>query len=338
MKTRAQIVKTSYYLPSKRFTNEEYFDIFPESKGDSNLSKIGIKERRIVEEDELASDLAVKAAEKLINEHAIDRSSIDFVLFCAQEFDYYTPTTACLIQDRLNLPKASGALDFNLGCSGFVYGLSIAKGLIESVGVKNVLLLTASTLTKTFHPKDKSSRFVFGDGAAATLVSNTGNEEGIGQFVFGTDGSGYDKIIIKDGGARNKISDTSSVDKYDDFGNQHSDDKFLMKGAAIFNFSVRTVPKMILELLEKSNIKEDEIDLYIFHQANQFLLQTLQRIMEIPDEKFYIHYELVGNTVSSTIPIALNQALKEKRVSKGQRVMLVAFGVGLSWSGTTITI
>jgi 3-oxoacyl-[acyl-carrier-protein] synthase-3 len=338
MKKGAKIINTTYYLPHTRFTNEDYYTIFPDSKTDANLEKIGIKERRIVAENELASDLAVHAAEKLFNEHPIDRSDIDFVLFCAQEFDYYTPTTACVIQDRLNLPTSCGALDFNLGCSGFVYGLSIAKGLIGSIGVKNVLLLTSSTLTKTFHPKDKSSRFVFGDAAAATLISASDETDGIGEFIFGTDGHGYDKIIIKDGGARNQITAESSVDKFDDFGNPHSDETFLMKGAAIFNFSVRTVPKMVNDLLEKSALKDDDIDLYIFHQANKFLLQTLQKVMDIPDDKFYIHYEMVGNTVSSTIPIALNEALKEKRVTTGQKVMLVAFGVGLSWSSTIIII
>jgi 3-oxoacyl-[acyl-carrier-protein] synthase III len=333
----SRIKHISYYLPEKIFSNKDYFQLFPEAKANENLDKIGVKNRRIVE-NELASDIAVKAAEKLFFEHNVSPSEIDFIIFCAQEFDYYTPTTACIIQNRLNIPTHAGAFDYNLGCSGFVYGLSISKGLIESVGIKNVLLLTSSTLTKTFHPKDKSSRFIFGDGAAATLISATSKEKGIGDFIFGTDGTGYDKIILKDGGARNPLTTTSTIEKMDDYGNTHSDSCFFMNGTSIFVFGIKTVPKIINELLQKSKLQKEDIDLFIFHQANKFLLETLQRKLEISDDKFYIHMENIGNTVSSTIPIALYEATKEGRIKEGQKVLLVAFGVGLSWAGTIITV
>ena len=197
----------SYYLPEKKFTNSDFAELFPESISNSNLQKLGINERRIVDNNQTASDLAVESALQLFLEHNIDKNDIDFILFCAQEFDHYTPTTACLIQERLGIPTKCGALDFNLGCSGFVYGLSIAKGLIEACDCNHVLLLTSSTLTKTFHPEDKNSRYLFGDGAAATLISNSNLEQNIGPFIFGTDGKRGDKIIIKDGGARNPITE-----------------------------------------------------------------------------------------------------------------------------------
>lgn len=333
----AKVSNISYYLPKQSFTNKDFFELFPEAEKNNNLSKIGINNRQIVQ-TELASDLAINAAKNLFKEHNISPNDIDFVIFCAQEFDYYTPTTACVIQNKLGIPTNAGAFDYNLGCSGFVYGLGMAKGLIESIGLKNVLLLTSSTLTKTFHPKDKSSRYIFGDGAAATLVTNDSNQGGIGEFVFGTDGKGFDKIIVKDGGPRNPISDSSHIEKTDEYGNTHSDSCFYMNGTSIFIFGIKTVPKIIEELLTKSQLNFDEIDLFIFHQANRFLLETLQKKVGIPDEKFFIFMESVGNTVSSTIPIALAEAIKCGKAKSGQKIMLIAFGVGLSWSGTIIEI
>ena len=332
----AKIAHISYHLPEKKFSNNDFFEIFPESKENTNLDKIGIKSRQIVEK-ELASDLAVEAAKKLFKEHNISPESIDFVIFCAQEFDYYTPTTACVIQHKLGIPTSAGAIDYNLGCSGFVYGLSIAKGFIEAIGLKNVLLLTSSTLTKTFHEGDKSSRYIFGDGAAATLITNS-NHKGIGEFIFGTDGCGFEKIIVKDGGPRNPISESSLINRTDEYGNTHNDACFYMNGTSIFIFGIKRVPKIIEELLDKSKLSFEDIDLFIFHQANRFLLETLQKKIGIPDDKFFIHMKTVGNTVSSTIPIALNEAIKSGKAKSGQKILLVAFGVGLSWAGTIIEI
>lgn len=325
-----------YYLPPNVFSNEDYFAIFPELESNKNLSKIGIGERRIISEGITASDMAVDAAEALFKNTGIDRSEVDYVLFCAQEFDHYTPTTACLIQERLGLPKQCGALDYNLGCSGFVYGLQVAKGLIEATGVKNVLLLTSSALTRTFHEKDKSSRFLFGDGACATLVGSREEEWGMSQFVFGTDGSGGDRIIVKDGGARKAVNDASYEDHEDDYGNVTNDASFYMNGTSIFVFGMRTVPKMIEELLAKCKIDFDEIDQFVFHQANRFMIESIAKKAGIPREKFYVYMEKCGNTVASTIPIALLEAQKEGRVKAGDKVLLAAFGVGLSWAGTVV--
>jgi 3-oxoacyl-[acyl-carrier-protein] synthase-3 len=328
----------SYYLPEKIYSNEEFFGDFPEAKaGEENMLKIGVQNRRIVAIHETASDMAVSAAEKLFATQNIDRSEIDFVLFCAQEFDYYTPTTACVIQDRLGLPTRCGALDFNLGCSGFVYGLSLAKGLIESVGQKNVLLLTSSSLTRTFHPKDKSSRFVFGDGAAATLISSR-EENGIGRFVFGTDGKGKDKIIVRDGGARNPVSPESHQQVTDEYGNVTSAANFYMNGTGVFLFGLQTVPKLVKQLLESENRKIGDIDLFIFHQANVFLIDAIRKKLDIPTGKVFNFMENTGNTVSSSIPIALHEAIHCGKAKKGDTVLVAGFGVGLSWAACLLKL
>ena len=328
----------SYHLPAQTYTNDDFFVSFPGSNGNKhNLLKLGINKRHIVSKDETASDLAVKAALNLFSEHAIDKNEIDFILFCAQEFDHYTPTTACIIQHKLGLSNNCGALDFNLGCSGFVYGLGVAKGIIESLGCKNVLLLTSSTLTKTFHPQDKSSRFLFGDGAAATLISSY-NQSKIGNFVFGTDGSRSDKIIVKDGGARNKISDSSFEDITDEYGNTTNNACFYMNGASIFNFGLKTVPTLVKETLDKNNFVIDDIDLFIFHQANLFLIETIGKKIGIPNEKIFNFMESIGNTVSSTIPIALAEAIKIKKAKPGDKILICGFGTGLSWGATIIEL
>ena len=333
----AYIKEINYVLPSKKLTNADYFELFPDEKDRKGLEQIGIEERGVVDNVTTASDLAVRAAEKLFNENKIDRNQIDFILFCAQEFDFYTPTTACAIHEKLDLPEECGALDFNLGCSGFVYGLSIAKGLINSGSAENVLFLTSSTLTKTFHKKDKSSKYVFGDGAAATLISSR-KQNGIGMFELGTSGKGKNKIIIEHGGARNPITKKSFEEKKDQFGNISSLGNFYMDGPGIFLFSNRTVPKLVRQTLSKNELKMEDIDLFVFHQANEFLLKTLRKRINIPEEKFYIHLSKVGNTVSSSIPIALFHALEEGKIKKGDKVLLIAFGVGLSWGGTVLQV
>lgn len=308
----SRIAAISYHLPETVFTNEQFFTLFPEAKeNETSYKKIGISERRIVSSIETASDLAVKAANKLFTEHGINKQEIDFVLFCAQEFDYYTPTTACVIQHRLGLSQQCGALDFNLGCSGFVYGLSMAKGFIESIGSKNVLLLTASTLTKTFHPKDKSARFLFGDGAAATLITKD-ETSCIGDFIFGTDGSEAETIMIKDGGARNVLTGESYVEITDEFGNSTNNASFRMNGSSVFYFGLETVPDLIEQALVKNNLTIDDIDGFVFHQANAFLIESIAKKAHIPKHKTFNYMNAVGNTVSSTIPIVLHDIIKQK--------------------------
>lgn len=329
----------SYYLPKNVLDNEELSRLFPEwATATAIEEKTGIAKRHVCDWDEIASDCAVKAAEQLFLEHQIDRQSIEFLIFCTQTGDYVSPTTACLIQKRLGLPNHIGALDINLGCSGFVYSLSVAKGLIIGCQLNNVLLLTSEVLTKYLHPKDKSARALFGDAGSATLLTNQGNRNnnGVGNFIFGTDGHEDDTMIFRNRGFRYPLLSVSGLDYSDEYGNSYNDTYFHMNGPAVFVFALKRVPPMIYELLEKNNLGMDHIDLFVFHQANNYMLEALRKKLKIPPEKFFTYIREVGNTVSSTIPIALYEAHKCGKIKAGSRVLLAAFGVGLSWAATII--
>lgn len=327
---KSYIKAISYYLPEKVLTNEAINAVFPEWSVDKISAKTGIYERHQSAEGQTAGDMAILAAEKLFSEHKIDRSTIDFVLLCTQSPDYLLPTTACLIQHKLNLPTSIGALDFNLGCSGYVYGLSLAKGLIVSGAAKNVLLLTAETYTKHIHEADKSNKTIFGDAASASLISA---EEGfleICNFEFGTDGSGADHLMIKNGAMRSKSMNGS--DTLDENGNYLSNDNYLyMNGKEIFNFTAAAVPVLVKNILDKNNILMENVDLHVFHQANKYMLNFIRKKIGIPEDKFFVDIETFGNTVSSTIPIALSRA-NDKYLLNGN-VLIAGFGVGLSWAG-----
>ena len=328
----AYIKAISYYLPDKVVTNEQLVEEFPEWSVDKIAKKVGINERHIAAEDETAGDMAFKAAEKLIQENGIGREGIDFVLLCTQSPDYFLPSTSCIIQNRLGLSTKCGAFDFNLGCSGYEYGLAVAKSLIISGVSKNVLLLTAETYNKHIHPKDKGNRTIFGDGASASLISSEGFAR-IGEFVLGSDGSGYDRLIHKTGAMRhyNPLNDYHE----DENGTPLSSDHLYMDGKAIFDFTSDIVPPMIEETLGKHQLKMEDVDLFVFHQANRYMINYLRKLMDIDKDKFYVFMESVGNTVSSTIPIALCEAKKEGRLYGN--VVLAGFGVGLSYGATVIT-
>lgn len=330
---KAFIKAISYYLPEKVLTNEELIKEFPEWTVEKVANKIGVTERRIAAENETSADLAVKAGLKLFKEHNIKPEEIDFVMLCTQSPDYFLPTSACVIQDRLGIPIRSGALDFNLGCSGFVYGLGLAKGLVVAEIAKNVLLLTAETYTKFIHPRDKGNRTIFGDGAAATLISNEGIAE-IMEFSLGTNGKGENNLIVGTGGFRH-ITPLNDLN-FDDSGNPKSSDYLFMNGSEIFDFTQEMVPILVSETLGKNSLNLDQIDKFVFHQANKYMLNFIRKLIKIPEEKFYYFMEKVGNTVSATIPIALYEAMKDKSIKPGQLVLLAGFGVGYSWAGNVL--
>jgi 3-oxoacyl-[acyl-carrier-protein] synthase III len=337
---KAYIKAIEYHLPEGQLTNEDLAAEYPEWTVAKIEDKTGIKVRRIAAADECSSDLGVAAAKKLFARNACSPDEIDYILLCTQSPDYFLPTTACLLQDRLEIPTTAGALDFNLGCSGYVYGLGLAKGLIETSQAHNVLLITAETYSKFIHPGDKSVRTLFGDAATATLVrgvKNSGkNEAPIGPFLYGTDGGGANNLIVPTGGLRRPRTGAPSPLLTDESGNQRSDDHLYMNGSEIFSFTLDVVPPVVEALLAKTNRSMDDVDLFIFHQANKFMLEHLQRKIKIPGNKFYLSLEKYGNTVSSTIPIALKDAASEGRLASGDLVMLVGFGVGYSWGATLV--
>ena len=333
MTMNAYIKAISYYLPEKVVTNEELLKEFPEWSVDKVASKVGVMQRHIAAPDETAGDLAIKAAERLFTEYHIDRSSIDFLLFCTQSPDYKLPSTACILQDKLGLCTGIGALDYDLGCSGCVYGLALAKGLISAGIASNVLLLTAETYSKYLHHSDKSNRSIFGDGAAACLISTVGFA-GIGEFDLGTDGSGASELIVKTGAARH----TKPTGKFseDEDGHINFDDYLYMNGSGIFNFTLDAVPIMMENILKKNYLQKDDVDYYVFHQANKFMLNTIRKVCHLDKEKFYIDLKMTGNTVSSTVLIGLKACLLNGNIRPGMKVMISGFGVGLSWAGTIL--
>lgn len=323
----------SYYLPERVVTNEELLKEFPEWSVDKVAAKVGVNSRHLAAEDETAGDMAEKAARKLFAEYSIDPKTIDFVMLCTQSPDYFLPSTACILQNRLGIPTSAGAFDYNLGCSGCVYGMAMAKGLIAGGVAKNVLLLTAETYQKYLHPSDKSNRSIFGDGAAACLISTEGFAE-IGEFCLGTDGSGAENLIVKTGAARCRKATGNVVE--DEDGHQRFDDYLYMNGSAIFNFTLEAVPAMMKVILEKNQMEKDEVDYYVFHQANKFMLNTIRKVCVLPKEKFYVNLEETGNTVSSTVMISLKDNLGKGVITPGMKVMVSGFGVGLSWGGTIL--
>lgn len=331
---KAIIQALDFFVPERVLTNGELAAEFPEWTAERIEKKLGIVERHIAGPGECSSDLGYAAAQKLFASGVCAPGEIDYLLFCTQSPDYFLPTTACLLQNRLGLSQTAGALDFNLGCSGFVYGLGVAKGLVETGQAKRVLLITAETYSKFMHPKDKGVRTLFGDGAAATLVEGVpddGRPGGLGPFVYGTDGSGGGALCVPAGGMRARHAGEHQTP-----GHPFPDSALFMDGGAIFNFTLKVVPESLQALLAKSGVAFAAVDLFVFHQANAYMLDFLQKKCAIPAEKFYLCLKPFGNTVSSTIPIALHHARKEGRLQPGAKVAVIGFGVGLSWASALI--
>jgi 3-oxoacyl-[acyl-carrier-protein] synthase-3 len=322
----AAITAVDYYLPEQRLSNLDLTREFADWSVQKIAAKTGIDSRPIAAPDECSSDMAAAAAERIF-QRGVDRASIDYVLFCTQSPDYFLPTSACLLQSRLGIPTTAGALDFNLGCSGYVYGLGLAKGLIETGQASKVLLLTGETYTKMLAPGDRSVRTVFGDGASATVVEAVEREQSapdfIGPFVYGTDGSGAQNLIVEHGAFRKPLAGSDAPAK----------PTLSMNGAEVFAFTLATIPGAVNTLLQRARLTADDVDLYVFHQANRHMLDHLRRKSAIPEDKFVVHLSGCGNTVSATIPIALCEAQRAGRVNPGAVIMLVGFGVGYSWSG-----
>jgi len=317
------IKKISYHLPGKPRNIDELQTDNPEWEVDKIVKKTGIHNRYIAGKNETALDLAYNAGLKMLSEKKI-RDKIDLLIFVTQSPDYILPTSACILQNKLELPKRCMAFDVNLGCSGFIYALSIAGSLIESGVATNGLIICADTYSKYIKNNDRTNRPIFSDGAAATLLQKS-KSDNIGPFILGTDGAGFESLIVKEGGARNIQSSISKTDRV-----------LEMRGSEVFLFTMRTIPKCVNELLEKANIGIEKVDLFIFHQASKIVIDNLVNSLSIDDEKVFINYHNIGNTVSATIPIALEDAKNQGKLKSGDKLMLIGFGVGLSWGATLI--
>ena len=326
----AAIGPIAVHFPQRVETNDQLAAEYPRWDMDLIYSKTGIAARHIAEPDECASDLGVAAAEKLFAEFDIDPQSIDFLLLCTQTPDYPLPTTACLMQDRLGLRTSCGAMDFNLGCSGFVYGLAVADGLIRTGTIRRVLLITAETYSKYIHPTDRSLRTIFGDGAAATLVEASETPTLAG-FQYGTDGSGADTLMVTKGGAR------LPQDAHRPRHRHRWPSDLYMDGSSLINFTVGAIPPLVNEILQAANVCDADIDLYLLHQATLKMLKLLQEVLKLDDDRLPIVLEHCGNTVSATIPILLDQLRRDGRLRRSMQNIMIGFGVGWSWAGCVWT-
>jgi 3-oxoacyl-[acyl-carrier-protein] synthase-3 len=336
---KAAIAAIAAHLPTSELTNEDLARELGDWRAEQIFEKTGIRSRRIAADGECASDLGVGAAQRLFDGGACEPGDVDFLIFCTQSPDYFLPATACTMQARLGLRTTCGAIDINQGCSGFVYGLALAKSMVEAGTASCVLLVTADTYSKFLHPRDRSVRTIFGDGAAATLVvGKKSEEELIGPFVFGTDGRGACQLIVPAGGLRRRPSAETAIATEAEGGNWRSEQNLYMNGPEIFNFTLTAVPRAVEQLVVKANGALPTVDYYVFHQANRFMLERLRNKLKIAPEKFCIDLDDCGNTVSSTIPIALARARSRESISSGQRVMLVGFGVGYSWAAAMIRV
>ncbi len=327
----------SWHVPERTVTNEELIRRFPALKINELTRLTGVNERHVADTDETSSDLAVKAAEKLFSENSIDKSAIDFIIFCTSGGDYITPASACIIQNRLGLSQHCGAFDFNQGCTGYLYGLALADSLIKAGNAQHILLLTGETTHRIIHAKDPNTLALFGDGASATLLEKS-TADHIGRFVFGTDGSKYDQIIVRHGRERYPLPQWAEPDYTDAFGNVKNHAKLYMNGGTVFNFTLEKAPGLFNRLLEDAGLTPDDIDYFVFHQANRIVLESLGKKLRIPSEKIIIELNDVGNTVSSSIPIALKKSMDKDVIKKGNTIMVAGFGVGLSWGGAIVTV
>lgn len=330
----AYIKSINCFTPPYELDNNALQAQLKDSCVEKTAKGVGVSIRHIAGSKTTAGDMAVEAANKLFEKSGIKREEIDFVILATQSPDHFLPPTACIIQNKLNIPTTAGAFDFDLGCSGYVYGLAIAGSFVDSGLANNVLLLTGDTITRFIHPDD-NNRVLFGEAASATVVSTNGFAR-IGKFEKGSDGSGADCLIVKNGAARH-LSHTGH-ETIDNEGNTRRDDYFYMDGSRVFNFTIDRVPSLINETLRQNEMSLEDIDHVVLHQANKFMLNTLRKVCHIPKDKFYINLENTGNTTSTTIPLVLEDCINKELFKKGNKVLIAGFGVGLSWAGTVLSI
>lgn len=310
------IKEIEYYLPDSSETNQDLFTENPTWNMAKIAEKTGVFNRRISGKDECASDLAVKAAEQLFEKDKIMREDIDMLIFCSQSPDYFLPTTACILQERLDLPTSTGSFDINLGCSAYIYGLAVASSMLTVGLCSNVLLLCADTYSKYIRRNDRTCRPLFADAGTATLLVKSKFKDGIGSFVFGTDGRGMDKLIVRGGAHRYKGEPILKMD-----------------GSNLFMFTLSEIPNCVNRVLKKANKRIEDIDFFFFHQASKLIIDNIARKLSLPKSKVFVGFENIGNTVSASIPIAIKQAHEQGQLKKDAQIMLVGFGVGYSWGG-----
>ncbi len=324
-------------VPRNTINNYEYTEHFPAEEVKAIVDKTGIKERRFAEPHHCGSDFCFAAADQLLTEHDIDRSEIDLLIFVSQTPDYRMPATSVVLQDRLGLSKTTAAFDINLGCSAFIYGLSVVYSFMQQQSFRKALLLDGETRSRVYHPKDRTTAFLFGDGGVAALIEK-GEQFGKSFFNLQSDGSRESLIKIDAGGYRNPSTPETLKEKVvDEHGNIRTDEHAHLQGADVFNFVLREIPKNVKSTLQLAGIEKEELDYAVFHQANQYMNSYLGRKLKMPAEKLPTSLHRFGNTSSVSIPITVVSELQGK-LNGSNKVLFSGFGVGLSWASSVLNL
>lgn len=323
-------------VPKNGLDNESFTSSFSLDQINKIAQITGVLTRRIAPENLCTSDLCAKAAEKLLQDLKWESSSVDALIFISQTPDYFLPATSCTVQEKLGLSSNCAAFDINLGCSGYVYGLWLASSIIKA-GLKRVLLLVGDTISKVVSPEDRSTALLFGDAGSATAIEKNENN-GENTFLLGTDGKGQNNLIIPAGGFRLRPSEnTRQAILYED-GNSRNEEHLYMNGGEIFNFTIQRAIPLVRDLLEKSNYKSEQVDYFVFHQANKFILKHFVKKLKLPSEKVPINIELYGNTSSASIPLVIVTNIAEDLLNSKKKVAMFGFGVGYSWGGALVDL
>jgi 3-oxoacyl-[acyl-carrier-protein] synthase III len=328
---RAAITRVASYLPEGQLTNEMLVEEFGGWTAERIESKTGIRVRHRAAPDEFSSDMAIRAARNLFACEGVSPEGLDLLMLVTICPDQGAPFTASTIQHQLGLPQQVGALDITLACSGYPYALTLAAGLIESGRARKIMVLTSDRFTPFTEEAEMGSKTLFGDGASATMVEavSEGALRGgvIGLTRYGTDGSGVEQLIVPTSGLKGFVGARVQTT---------TKPTLVMDGPAVFAFALKTVSKFVQDFLVEAELRVEQVDHFIFHQANLFMLEALRKKLKIPEERFVVHLAEVGNTNSSTIPIALASLQDRGQLKSGQTVVLVGFGTGYSWSAARI--
>jgi 3-oxoacyl-[acyl-carrier-protein] synthase-3 len=331
------IVDIASHLPNQVVTNAGLAAAHPAWDMDRVAKRAGILSRHIASPAETALDLGVAASRALIDRHPGLMDQIDGIIFCTQTPDYLLPPNACVLHRELGLRDEVLALDTSLACSGYVYSLALAEGLIVAGTCTNVLVVTADTYSRLINPGDRAARTLFGDGAAATWVrATTDDRSGLLDVLCATSGSGFEKFFVPAGGARIPRSADTARKKVDQSGNVRTDEDIHMDGLGVLSFVRAKVPTQVRTLLDRGGIAVADLDLVVFHQASKLALDALTRALKLPEDKVFRNMASIGNTVSASIPISLEQARAEGAIAPGSLVLLCGFGVGLSWASALV--
>lgn len=328
------LIAIEYYLPEQVVRNSYFRERFPEWKVDQTALRTGVLERHIARQDETAYDLALAAAIKLLDKNPSLREKVDGIIFCTQSPDYVMPSNAFLLQRDLGLKKNILAFDYNLACSGFIYGSVMATSFIRSGVAKNLLLVTADTYSKHLEEDDRSTRMLFGDGAAVSWIGQVGDcgteplISSFGDFSLSSDGTGWDQFVIRSGASRQPPSCRAEPDY---------NDKIAMNGLRVLNFVNDRVIRQLRELLANNCLKAEEIDQFFFHQASGLALDSLGKKLKVGDKQMFSNLATIGNTVSASVPILIKDYFSHNTLPKGSRLLLSGFGVGYSWGSMLAT-